>query len=376
MTVSGSFYLPTVLSRLTGSTGEPMSVAGMLKSSREWDTRNTYKPTQSGTINLQNALNNRDAVASRQRIMLGAIQFINDVAQERRTPTEDWEMTGGYMATKGLPFHVEVNQSGQINVLPQEDMISELPINQQPKMRAALDRLEELKAMFDEETTKDLLHTKLEYAVFRIDEMNLFKPAQEPWEEEFLLRRDLGRPMIVGLDKDGDLQTFDQIETNFEYVEDDDDRLKLQLAGMRMESIIAGDVAAVESWETLALGKRLSGDDYFLDVDEDGEIVVRENNDKISGANSILPSYLQEDVEDEYYIVPEYLRGGGSYDFYEQSWEEKAMEMYKNKTPFHLDVSGSSVRVIETDFNATRTRDLLSNNHSSRLLNARVNLLI
>ena len=570
MDISGSYYTPTVLSRASGLGGN-VSIASMLKYSRTGNDANR----SSGITNLQTTLNNMDALASRQRIMAGAIGRVQDIAAGRITPTADWELTSGYLAQTGVPFKLEVSQTGEIIVNPQSDLIDQLPLQQQGKMREALERLEEVRGQFDEEVTKEELRDKLHYAMLRVTELENFAPIREDWEEEFERRKTMGRPMMIGLNKDGELDVFDQKETNFDYVEDDDKRLKLQLAMAELEAIFedmnkvrkqsdsltvttsssannnstslqesvddngvktstlierdevndgtyitntttttttsvypagadvpdtkedldnsdnetttisvdpttgattittvniskqvenvedsdddedtdstsgivtetqrtdsrttdendymttatttvttttvpAGEAlpdipedddntsttvttdpntgettivttttssktekvyddikAATELWQYSALGKRSSGEDYFLDIDDDGEVVIRANTAQIT-QTSILPSYLEDDAETEFHIVPEYLRDAGNYDFYDNSWEEDAMGFYANKQPYYIDLSGSRPRAMVLDYNAIMLEDLLSNDRAAQLRQAQVSLL-
>ena len=133
-------------------------------------------------------------------------------------------------------------------------------------------------------------------------------------------------------------------------------------------------VAATELWQYSALGKRSSGQDYFLDLDDDGEITVRSNTDSLP-VNSTLAAYASDVVETEYYIVPEYLRYSGKYDFYENSWEEDAMELYENDTPFYLDFTGSRPKAKAIDYTSMMIDDLLSAHRADQLRLAQVSLL-
>lgn len=568
LAISSSFYSPSVLSLSTGTTASQPTAVTLLKYANG-ETGSEVSAIQQ----LQNTLNNMDALASRQRIMAGAIDRIRGVATGQITPTADWEMTGGFLASTGVPFKLEVSDVGKVTITPQSDLISTMPTSQQAKFNEVLSRLDEVRGLYEEETTKSDLRDKLHFAILRVTQLDNYAPTREPWEDEFQTRRTMGRPMMIGLTPEGNLDVFDQAETNFAYVEDDKKRTKLQQAMMKLEAIIgdlnktrkladnssvtststandnsttvttstnsegvythkevnvtkAADdnylntttattttsvypsgvtvpnttedsdssdgsttsisvdevtgattivtwksqitkvedipeaeedtsngivtdkvvtssqttdadnymttlastvstttvpagvdlpdipadssnttstvsvdsetgittittttssstkvkvyddvVAANELWQYSALGRRSAGDDYFLDIDDKGEIQIR-NNKSVIKNTSILPSYLQTNTESEFYIVPEYLRGAGKFDFYDSSWEKNAMDLYSKKLPFYIDTSGSLPRAKELDYSAIMIADILSSSRSNQLLQARLSLLI
>ncbi|MFK7867548.1 MAG: hypothetical protein AB8B77_08930 [Alphaproteobacteria bacterium] len=570
MAISSSFYTPTVLGRQTGTTTSEATVVSLLKYSRSGGGTSAT----SGVQSLQNTLNQMDQLASRQRIMAGAIDRIRGVASGEIEPEADWEMTGGYLTQTGVPFKLEVDDAGAVIITPQSDLIATMPSSRQAKMTESLQRLDEVRALYDEEATRETLRDTLHYAMIRITEMENYAPARDDWELEFQSRKTMGRPMMVGLNSDGNLDVFDQQETNFNYIENLDDRTKLQVAmndllaiftdlnstprqddltrvtttnnqndnrnevltGINSEgqaykkttdsSVVVGDTdttttttvatattytnpddvpdvkedndasdgktttivvdpdtgntivtttsisassvsnpeddggedagdafesetvttvarttddeniqttaittavtmtasqlsdlpeaeedtdsrkteisfdedtgqykmvvtttelstlpvksevaSATELWQYTAIGKRSSGEDFFLDLDDAGEVVVRSNTSQIQ-TTSILPSYLQTDAETEFHVVPEYLRYAGNYDFYDASWEEEAMNLYAQKIPFYLDTAGAQPKVKELDFSSIMLEDILSSSRADQLLQARISLLI
>ena len=73
--------------------------------------------------------------------------------------------------------------------------------------------------------------------------------------------------------------------------------------------------------------------------------------------------------------MPEYLRYSGKYDFYENSWEEDAMELYESDTPFYLDFTGSRPKAKAIDYTSMMIDDLLSAHRADQLRLAQVSLL-
>lgn len=372
---NSSYYYPTILGGLTNSISSPISVASMLSDLANGTS--SYSDSVSGSYGLQQALDGMKATASRQRIMSGAIGRINGVADGSITPEADWEKTGGYMATFGMPFMLSISQVGKVEVTPQEDTVKTLPISQQSKLTNALSRLDDVRKAYDEESTKEQLKNTLLYAVSQIIKMDTqYLPAKDQWEKDFQTAKTIGRPMMVTLDKSGNLQVTDQINSNFNYVEDDDKRLKLQMAGAKLNNILNGNASATELWQYEALGNRSSKTDYFLDVDDSGNIVVRNNTDSKT-SNSLLPSYLDSQKTTKYYIVPDYLQDAGDYDkIYKSSWEKDAMALYAEKKPYYLDVQGSQVKAKQLDYTAIMTRDILSPYTNGNLMYAQVSLLL
>lgn len=345
-----SIFSP-LISAFGGSAGSTPSILGGGKLS---------SPGRNAAAKIQQTLDEAKFDANRQRIMAAAELRIRGIAEGTIQPRAEWEKVAGFLAITGQPFTYSVDRQGQVQVQPQSrDDLSFVPNGQREKMRAALQRLDEVRQQVDTVTTKATLRTKLQIAVARIDDMQRFSPPQDQWERDFQTIKSTGRPVIVGLGPEGDLRAINQLDSNFDYVQDREKRAILQQAGRELDNILNGVSAATKSWQYEALGNKSAGDDYFLDVDQNNEVVVRRNKEK-RGGSSVLPLFQQSGRAD-YHIIPEFLKETREDSrIFKADWEREAAALFQAKRPFHLELVGDRVVVRETNFASARRQDLLN----------------
>jgi hypothetical protein len=325
---------------------------------------------------IQQILNTAKLDANRQQIMSAASLRIRGIAQGLVEPKEIWEKTAGFLTLTGQPFTYSVDQSGQVEVQPQStDDLSFVTPGQRTFMRKALERLDEVRIAVDTVNTKANLRNKLSGAVDRIKELQQFSPPQEQWERDFNLYRKLGQPVMIGLTSSGDLKAIDQLNSNFDYVEDPTKRAILQNASRDLKNILSGAKSATENWHYAALGNKVEGDDYYLDVDQNNEVVVRRNTERRS-VSTTQPAYQQTGTAD-YHIIPEFLKATREdQNIFKADWERQAAEHIQNKTPFHLELVGGFVTVRATDYTSARRQDLLDfTSGRTKIAQATINLL-
>lgn len=310
--------------------------------------------------NVINTIDDAKADANKQRIMAAVSLRIQGIAEGLIQPQEVWEKVAGFLAITGQPFTYSVDAQGQVDVQAQSvDDLSNISPGQQNAMRQALERLDEVRAQVDTVNTKASLRTKLFAATTRVDELAQLNPPREQWERDFNLYREQGRPVLVGLDPNGNLRAIDQLSSNFDYVEDPNKRALLQDAARELNGIITGQRSATEGWQFEALGNKLEGDDYFLDVDTNNEIVVRRNRDR-RGVSAVQPLFQQAGNAD-FHIVPEFLKETREDTrIFQERWESQAAALFQAKRPFHLEIVGDTVVVRETNFSSARRQDLLN----------------
>ena len=329
-----------------------------------------------GVANVQTALDNAKYDAGRQQIMANVQLRIEAIVNEEVVPTDTWEKVAGYLALTGQPFTYTVSNAGEIEVNEQNvDNLSSLPVASQSKMRDALTRLDEVRAQVDETVTKANLRVRLIDAVNRVSQMELHSPPSALWETEFQTIKSTGRPVMIGLNADGEVRAINQLESNFDYVEDPDKRLILQEAGRKLTNILNGTATATETWQYEALGNQIEGDDYFLDVDDNNEVVIRRNTEKRRSATNFFAQF-HANAGTDYHVIPEFLKTENT-NIFKASWEEQAAAFIQAKTPFFLDLQGDTIVARQTNFVNMRRLDLLdaAGSYRQQTAQALVNLI-
>ncbi|MEQ8441528.1 MAG: hypothetical protein RIM33_03020 [Alphaproteobacteria bacterium] len=326
--------------------------------------------------NIQATLDQAKTNAGKQQIMASVQLRIQGIAEGIVEPKEIWEKVAGFLTLTGQPFVYSVDDQGQVEIQEQSlDTVANLPAGRRDKLRTALERLDEVRLAVDTVVTKGSLRNKLVGAVSRIGELENFAPAKEQWERDFQLTKSTGRPVLVGLDANGGLRAINQLDSNFDYVEDPEKRLVLQQAGRELQNILNGTGTATKSWQFEALGFKASGDDYFLDVNDENEVVVLHNTER-RPASGARPLYQQNRNQD-YHIIPSFLKPAPEDDrIFREKWEQEASALIQAKKPFHLDLVGDRIVVRETNFASVRRLDLLDTTSSTtRVAQATVNIL-
>jgi hypothetical protein len=325
---------------------------------------------------IQQILNQAKQDANRQKIMSAVSLRIRGIAQGLVQPKDVWEKTAGFLTLTGQPFTYSVDQAGQVEIQPQStDDLSFVTPGQRNSMRTALQRLDEVRTSVDTLNTKANLRNKLSGAVNRIKELQQYSPPQEQWERDYNLYSKLGQPVLIGLTPQGELKATDQLNSNFDYIEDPTKRAILQQASTDLKNILTGKKSATENWHYAALGNKLEGDDYYLDVDDSNEVVVRRNTDTRS-VSATQPAY-QQTGETDYHIIPEFLKTTrADRNIFKANWETQAADFIQNKTAFHLELIGGMVTVRATDYTSARRQDLLDfTSGRTKIAQATINLL-
>lgn len=310
--------------------------------------------------NIHRTLDQAKADANKQRIAAAVSLRIQGIAEGTIQPQEVWEKVAGFLTITGKPFTYSIDDAGQVEVNAQD--LNEPAFtngnNQLEGFRQALNRLDQVRTDVDSVTTKATLRSLLQSAVSRIEDMERHAPPAEAWEQEFQTIKSTGRPALVGLSPNGDLRAIDQLAGNFDYVQDPGKRLKLQAAGRELSNILNGARSATEGWHFEALGNKLEGDDYFLDLNDSNEVVVRRNRDK-RGVSSVRPLF-QQTGETDLHIIPSFLKASPEDNrIFKQDWERQAAGFIQAKKPFHLEIQGDRIFARATDFAAIRRISLL-----------------
>jgi|GEM_PF-905085 len=315
--------------------------------------------------NIQATLDQAKNNAGKQQIMAAVQLRIQGIAEGLIQPQEIWEKVAGFLTLTGQPFTYSVDAQGQVEIQEQsQDTLAGLPAGRRDQLSAALQRLDEVRLAVDTVVTKGTLRNKLVSAVSRLGELEQFAPATAQWERDFQLIAQTGRPVLVGLDGDGNVSAINQLESNFDYVQDADKRLILQQAGRDLQNILDGTASATESWQFEVLGNKVEGDDYFLDVDENNNVVVHRNAER-RPITSTLPLFQQNRSED-FHIIPSFLESSPEDDrIFRDEWEREASALIQANKPFHLDIIGDRVVVRETNFASVRRLDILNQTSSA-----------
>lgn len=310
----------------------PTQTAGAITILQQAQLKIGERAKTNPTANLQATLNAADLELNRQQIIRSSLLRLQGVTQEVIQPANEFEQTGGFLTLTGQPFKVFFDDQGQIFAEAQrESSLSEYSTRQQELIKTALPQLEELIASQDLANTKSDLLAEISFGALRVAEMNeLFSPPSDVWEFEYQALRDSGNPVKVGLDANGKLTAIDVLKHDFSEVENELDRLKLIAARNELSDILAGNKAATEPWQFLALGNKAEGDDYFIDLDESGNIVTLRNK-----ADTITPEFLTEDAT----VTTT------------EKWQEDALAFYAEGKGFYFDFDSSGQNLIVKEVN-------------------------
>ena len=298
-------------------------------------------------------------------------------------PDRQFEQVGGFLTITGQPFIMSVNAQGQVDVQAQKEIVRS-PLYSQAQivgLQNATARLEELIDQENLNNTKANLAATLALAAEQTEKLINFYPASEVWEFGFNAQRHMGIPTKLSLDSAGNVITLNQFEHDFAEVENNLDRQKLLQAARDLNNIYSGAKSATETWQYEAIGKKATNEDFFLDLDSQGNIITVNNREKSSSLSSTLPGYLDSIINpisksfDRLAIIPDFLRDRPALSFNEK-WEEDAIALYKDKKPFYLDPIGASYKARELTFSAVNIMSQrLDNSFDFSLRSSLVNLL-
>lgn len=327
-----------------------------------------FKPKQTATINIQATLDNAKLNASRQQIFRSALNRLEGIRQGLIEPSAEWETTAGYLQLTGQPFKLYINEQGQLETIAQrETPLPDHNTAQQEKIARSLESLDELTKVVDLKDKKAELGGKLAYGVVRILEMEAHSPAEETWEKSFQLYKERGEPVKLALDANGELTVVNQLDHDFSDVENVDDRLKLLAARDKLDRIFKGVSSATETWEYAAIGYHADKDDFFLDLNDDGDVVVRSNalRDPTTGqvsTKNVLPDFLKITDEDDPTTSAQ--------------WQEDALALYGQKKGFYLDFDSTGTNIVARELSVVNLTGLNKpKSMDSEILAARLSIL-
>ena len=311
----------------------------------------------SAALTIRATLDQAGAEANRQVIIRSVLNRLEGIRQGIIEPSDEWETTAGFLMLTGQPFKINVSQSGEIGIDPQvESNLSEYADSQKDGIRKAIDQLTPIFETADFGNQKSEFRTKLQFAALQTVQLDNHFPANDQWEKDYNLYKSLGVPVKIHLDADGNLKAVNQFDTDFADIEDSDDRIKLQLAATKLENIKNGVVSATEPWEYLAIGSALGGDDYFLHINDAGDVDVSSNKN----SDELIPDFLLESPDD----APKFTA----------KWQEDALALYQETKPFHLDYDyQGNIKVVENTFLSV-SGILTPGDKSDEILQARLNM--
>ncbi len=271
--------------------------------------------SSNATINIRATLDAAGSKANIRNIISSGLLRLQGVAQGVIEPGSDFEQVGGFLTLTGQPFTVTQESNGSLVATAQsESDLLEFTPRQQAELKTAFTQLDDLISQQDLADTKSDLLSEIAFGAIRVAQMNeLFSPPQDLWELQFQGFKNTGKPVKVALDANGQLQAVDILNHDFAEVEDPNDRFKLVQARDQLKAILAGDQTATELWQFQALGNRSVQDDYFIDLNDQGEVIISRNE-----PNTITPDFLS-DAADIQTTEP---------------WQEQALQFYNEKKGF------------------------------------------
>lgn len=348
--------------------GSNYSVSTLLNDALNPKKPGEFKPKQTATINIQATLDSIKIDATKQQIFRSAINRLEGIRQGLIEPTAEWETTAGYLQLTGQPFKLYVDERGQLQVLAQaEDGLPDHNTAQKTMVVRAMEEFQQYAEAIDLKNKKDELSGKLAYGVLRLLEMEQHAPAEELWEKSFKLYESMGHPVKLALDAKGELTAVNQLEHDFSDVENADDQLKLITARDKLARILKGESSATEIWEITALGYHIDKEEYFLDLDDNGDVVIKSNalRDPLTGQVSIkniMPDFLETSEDD----IPATTA----------KWQEDAMAFYEQQRGFYFDFDPSGQKIVVREMSVVNLMGLNKpKSMDSQILAARLSIL-
>lgn len=289
-----------------------------------------FTPKADAAQNVRATLDNARLEAVRQNFYVGVTNQLEGIRQGLVEPREEWELVGGFLQAQGTPFRIIIDGQEPRIVAQADSDLSEFAETQRTQLRAAFDELDTLFQREDEVRTKIDLNVTLANAADRLAAIKQFAPAQAAWEFEAKSLISTRTPFQIALDANGNVTLRDQTEDLF-LDRDARDRAKLSEAVDQWERILDGSLAATETWQFQALGNTQDGDDFFLDLDDAGEIVVKRNS-----FDNILPDFLE---------VSDGAVEGAT------PWQRDALDLYRQGIGFYLDFDASGRNIVVKENN-------------------------
>lgn len=321
--------------------------------------RKVGQPIQKSTaaINVRATLDQAGAEANRQVIIRSVLNRLEGIRQNLIEPDSEWETTAGFLMLTGQPFKINVSQAGEISIDPQvESNLSEYADTQKDWIRDAIEQLKPIFETADFAAQKAEFRNKIQFATLQTVQLDNHYPANEQWEKDYNFYKDLGIPVKIHLDDEGNLTAVNQLETDFLDIVDIDDRIKLQQAATQLENIRNGISSATELWQYSALGSAAGKDDYYLYINDDGNVDVSSNKNSVN----LIPDFLLESDDDTPVFTAD--------------WQEDALALYQDTKSFHLDFDfQGNIQAVENTFLSV-SGILKPGDKSDGILQARLNM--
>ena len=328
-----------------------------------------FKPKTSAVTNIQTTLGQSDFQANQRLIYSSALNRLEGIRQGivEPNPNNEWEVVGAYLSQTGQPFKLQIGSDGRLNVEAQaESSLNGYSQAQKMGIMSAIQQFDEIAQQVDFESTKKSMLSKFDYAYVKLVGMENYFPPEEQWEKDFQLYKNMGQPVQISLNADGELIALNQLQHDFSDVEDDDDRAKLLRARDDLNNILAGRKTASESWHYLALGNKTDGDDYLITLNDAGEIEIRNNMHRSKptadkNLDHIVPKFLKEDSEIKY----------------TSDWQEQAANLYRQQKPFYFDFDNSGTKLVAREIDLIHAMGLHKPvDRSDLIIQAQVSMLI
>lgn len=289
-----------------------------------------FTPKLNAAQNIRATLDDARLEALRQNFYVGVTNQLEGIRQGLVQPREEWELVGGFLQAQGTPFKIIVDGAEPRIVAQSDTDLAEFAETQRVQLRRAFTELETLFQREDEIRTKINLNVTLANAADRLEAIRQFSPAQAAWEFEAKSLISTRTPFQIALDANGNITLRDQTEDLF-LDRPALDRAKLTAAVDEWERILEGTSPATETWQFQALGNTQDGEDFFLDLDDAGNIVVKRNS-----FENILPAFLE---------VPDGAVEGAT------QWQRDALELYRQGKGFYLDFDASGRNIVVKENN-------------------------
>ncbi len=315
--------------------------------------------TSSPALNIRAILDNAGAEAGKQTIIRSVLNRLEGIRQNVIEPEAKWEKTGGYLMLTGQPFKINVSNRGEISIDAQIE--SGMPEYADTQKKWVLDAIEAMSPLYEKVDLADKkadLRQKIQMAVLQSVQLDNHYPAIEQWEKDYNFYKKLGIPAKIHLDSKGELKMVNQFETDFSDIEDDGERTELQTAARRLKNIKDGVVAANKPWEYLAVAYMKDHDDFFLYINDDGDVDLSRNKD----SDKLIPKFLLASDADK--VKPE------------EKWQQQALDLYAQKKAFYFDFDhAGKIKAVENTFLSV-SGILSPSNKSAEILQARLNMFI
>ena len=338
-------------------------------------------PTSSPAMNIRAILDKAGAEAGKQTIIRSVLNRLEGIRQNVIPPNTKWEKTGAYLMLTGQPFKINVSNRGEVSIDAQsESGMPEYADTQKKWILDAIKKMSPLYEKLDFANKKTDLRRKIEMAALQSVQLDNHYPAIKQWEKDYNFYKKLGIPAKIHLDSKGELKMVNQFESNFDHIEDDGERTKLQTAARRLKNIkdvgalrkeVVKDEAdakakgdkkssgsATKPWEYLAVAYMKDHDDFFLFINDKGDVDISRNKN----SDKLTPKFLLASKDDN--PKPE------------EKWQQEALDLYSQKKAFYFDFDHTGkIKAVENTFLSV-SGILSASNKSAEILQARLNMFI